>query len=67
MLGTYSRTFFSSNYRAVAEEAESGKIQGSCGGVPVNFVGRKQLIANKRSTGRKKDIADLELLGEKPS
>jgi len=49
------------------QEAESGKIQGSCGSVPVNFVGRKQLIANKRATGRQKDMADLESLGEKPS
>lgn len=48
------------------QEAESGKTPGRCGGIPVNFVGREQFIANKRTTGRKKDIADLESLGEKP-
>ena len=48
------------------EEAEGGKIAGSCGGVPVYFIGREQFIANKQATGRQKDLADLESLGEKP-
>jgi len=47
------------------EEAETGKIAGSCGGIPVYFIGREQFIANKQATGRKKDLADLESLGEK--
>jgi hypothetical protein len=30
----------------------------------VYFLGREQYIANKRAIGRKKDLADLESLGE---
>ena len=46
------------------QEAEAGKVSGRCGGIEVNFVGREQFIANKRATGRQKDLADLESLGE---
>lgn len=48
------------------EEAEKGKIAGNCGGIPVYFIGREQFITNKHATGRQKDLADLEALGEKP-
>lgn len=47
------------------EEADTGKIEGTCGGIPVNFVGREQFVKNKKATGRAKDMADLEALGEK--
>jgi hypothetical protein len=47
------------------EEADKGKQAGLYGNVPVCFLGREQYIANKRVTGRKKDLADLEALGEK--
>lgn len=46
-------------------EAEAGKIAGRCGVIPVYFLGREQFITNKRATGRQKDLADLESLGEK--
>ena len=46
------------------EEANKGKIKGLYGNVPVCFLGREQYIINKRATGRKKDLADLESLGE---
>jgi hypothetical protein len=46
------------------EEAAAGQAPGSFGNVPVNYLGRQQLIANKRATGRKRDWADLEALGE---
>jgi len=46
------------------QEAEAGKVSGSCGGIPVNFLGREQFITNKRATGRIKDLADIESLGE---
>jgi hypothetical protein len=46
------------------EEANKGKIEGLYGNVPVCFLGREQYIINKRATGRKKDLADLESLGE---
>jgi len=46
------------------EEADKGKKEGLYGNVPVYFLGREQCIANKRAIGRKKDLADLESLGE---
>ncbi len=42
------------------KEHESGKY----GGIPVYYIGRKHYILNKKASGRKKDIADLESLGE---
>ena len=46
------------------EEAFSGRVEGKYGDVPVYYLGREQFIANKRAIGRKKDLADLEALGE---
>jgi len=46
------------------EEADQGKVEGLYGDISVHFLGREQYIANKRATGRKKDLADLEALGE---
>jgi len=47
------------------EEADAGKAAGHYGDVPVSYLGRVQLTANKRAAGRMKDLADLEALGEK--
>ena len=44
-------------------EADKGKIRGYYGGVSVHFLGKDQYIANKRSIGRRKDLADIEALG----
>ena len=46
------------------DEVFSGRAEGTYGDVPVCFIGREQLIANKRALGRKRDLADLEALGE---
>ena len=46
------------------DEVFAGRIAGSYGDVPVDYIGREQFIANKRATGRQKDLADLEMLGE---
>ncbi len=46
------------------EEAASGRVEGIYGNIPVNYIGREQFILNKRVLGRKKDLADLEALGE---
>ena len=48
------------------EEAVRGRSAGIYGDVPVSFLGRAQLTTNKRAAGRKKDLADLEALGEDP-
>ncbi len=46
------------------EKARSGRVKGQFGDLPVYFIGRDDFIANKRALGRKKDIADLEAVGE---
>jgi len=46
------------------QEVDLDKEPGNYGDVPVHYIGRKQYIANKRAIGRKKDLADLEALGE---
>ena len=46
------------------EAAEASKEPGTFGDVPVCYIGRQQFIANKRASGRKKDLADIEALGE---
>ena len=46
------------------EEAFRCRTLGVLGGVEVSFLGRDQFVLNKRSTGRAKDLADLEALGE---
>jgi len=46
------------------EEAFSGRGKGKYGDTPVYYLGRNQFISNKRAIARKKDLADLEALGE---
>ena len=46
------------------EQANAGKVAGKYGDVDVHYLGRAQYAQNKRATGRKKDWADLEALGE---
>jgi len=45
-------------------EAVSECVDADLDGVPVRFIGRRQLVKNKRAAGRQKDLADLEALGE---
>ena len=47
------------------EEVDAGKVPGTFGDVSVHYLGREQIIANKRAVGRKRDLADLDALGEK--
>ncbi|MBI3377537.1 MAG: hypothetical protein HY035_03925 [Nitrospirae bacterium] len=46
------------------EEAFASRVTGTYGGIAVHYIGREQFIQNKRAIGRKKDIADLEAIGE---
>ena len=46
------------------DEAWAGRVTGRYGDMPVSYIGREQFVANKRATGRTKDVADLEVLGE---
>jgi len=45
------------------EEAWASRVNAALGDTPVNFIGRKALILNKRRTGRPQDKADLVVLG----
>ena len=49
-----------------AEDAWEGRKKGKFGGHDVYYISRENYIKNKRSIGSHKDLADLELLGEKP-
>jgi len=46
------------------EQAYSNRMEGKYGKVCVSYIGREQFVTNKRSVGRKRDLADLEALGE---
>ena len=46
------------------EKARSGCEKGSYGDIPVQYIGREDFLQNKRMTQRKKDLADVEALGE---
>ena len=46
------------------QQIYSGKVQGIYGDVKVYYLGREELLSNKRALGRKKDLADVEALGE---
>jgi hypothetical protein len=46
------------------EEVFATAVAGTYGGVPVRFIGRPQFIQNKRASGRLKDLADLDAIGE---
>ncbi len=45
-------------------EAAAAKEPGTFGDIPVAYIGRNEYIKNKRAAGRKKDLADIEALGE---
>lgn len=49
------------------QKARRNCTPGECGGVPVLFLSRADFIANKRASGRAKDIADIEALESKPA
>ena len=46
------------------EDANESKQKGKYGNIPVYFLNRSLFLSNKRTSGRKKDQADLEALGE---
>jgi hypothetical protein len=46
------------------DEAVAGEVSGMYGELPVYYIGKNEFILNKRAIGRKKDIADIEAIGE---
>ena len=41
-------------------EAWPGRVRHQFGDVPVDFIGRESFIRNKRATGRRKDLVDVD-------
>jgi hypothetical protein len=48
------------------EEAWNDRVVHEVSGLSMPFLGRASLVRNKKATGRAKDLADLEALGERP-
>ena len=48
------------------EKAWANRIEGSWNDTQIAYLSREDFIANKRATGRLKDLADIESLGEEP-
>ena len=48
------------------EAAWGARVEHPVRGRPMPFLGRAALIDNKRAAGRRKDLGDLEALGELP-
>lgn len=46
------------------EEAWNARAESEVTGRTIPFLGRETLIANKKATGRLRDMADIEALGE---
>jgi predicted nucleotidyltransferase len=46
-----------------AESVWEARVEGELDGLPIHFIGREELIRNKRASGRAQDRADLEALG----
>jgi hypothetical protein len=46
-------------------ESWAGRVTGPFGELECPFIGRAELVRNKRALGRPRDLADLELLGER--
>ena len=48
------------------ETVWAGRVLYDLRGRTIPFIGRAELIANKRASARRKDLADVEALGEDP-
>jgi hypothetical protein len=44
------------------DEAWQGRVSGKMGGHPVHYLGLREFIANKKATGRAKDLGDIDSL-----
>jgi len=45
------------------DEAWAGRLENELEGIRLNFIGRGDLIRNKKAIGRPRDKADIEALG----
>jgi len=44
------------------DEAEKGAVRGSYGNTEVTFIGKRELVRNKKASGRSQDLVDAEKL-----
>jgi len=47
------------------EQIAENKVAGDYDDIPVYYMGKNELIINKKALGRHRDLADIEALGEK--
>lgn len=45
------------------DEAVSGSVGVTYGGVPIKILGRREFIINKKAVGRSQDLADVDAIG----
>ncbi len=45
-------------------QAAAGRVEGPFGDLRVFYIGKREFVKNKQSLRRKKDLADLEAIGE---
>jgi hypothetical protein len=43
-------------------DAWTGRVSGHFGAVPVFYIGKAELVRNKRATGRAQDLADIDAI-----
>lgn len=48
--------------RVSTDEAFASKVSAELDGIPVYIISKDALIRNKRAIGRRRDLADLEVL-----
>ncbi|MEK7703033.1 MAG: hypothetical protein AAB317_03635 [Nitrospirota bacterium] len=46
------------------DAAAASRVEGRYGDLAVYYLGKGEFVLNKRATGRKKDLADLEAIGD---
>jgi len=49
------------------DDAWSSRVKTKLAGHSIHVIGRRELIRNKRASGRTKDLVDLEILEEGPA
>lgn len=55
-------TLLPADFKDFLRSLTSGRIVDTLDDVPVNLINLKHLLANKRASGRLKDLADVEHL-----
>jgi hypothetical protein len=62
IVGAYAFAFHTAIDGVTFEQAWSTRIESIYAGVPVSYIGRNELIANKKAAARPQDLADVNHL-----